>query len=364
MKSYFRITLVVAGMAFASPSLAQEAIVPCTFLPSTGVTPDATMAALDKLYELGDIRVFYSTTDVTHQLPVISRPDRNSNGVPDFVENVAKQVSVARKIFNLAGFRDPLESPRYRIVSKIDVNILNLPSYNGLAYDGAIRYTNLPLRGNACTLRIDINRNLQSTSENFTTSWFVPAHEMFHLFQYGSTLYKNSMMAEPTARWSEYALRPNSEYQAIPPTVTPLPASRADLCTIINTPVSAPGYLMYTRLIELTDPRNELRIPASSISSETYVDGKAVIKDGLWRGSQIMSYLLQSLDAEDDAHSFETLREYHRWPEADQKSPTNIPRILHAIERTIDRMAITGAEVDKFKSAVAAYQANQDCSIP
>jgi len=121
---------------------------------------------------------------------------------------------------------------------------------------------------------------------------------------------------------------------------------------------------MYTRLIELTDPRNELRIPASSISSETYVDGKAVIKDGLWRGSQIMSYLLQSLDAEDDVHSFETLREFHRWPETDQQSPENIPRILHAIERTIDRMAITGTEVDKFKSAVAAYQANQDCSIP
>lgn len=47
------------------------------------------------------------------------------NEIPDYVENMARQTYAIRKAYNLLGFRDPLESARFRSATYIDINLVN-----------------------------------------------------------------------------------------------------------------------------------------------------------------------------------------------------------------------------------------------
>jgi hypothetical protein len=323
---------------------AQDAIVPCTSLGNLELNE------LEKVYKSGDIRVFYTEqapkTGADHRLPAVSQTDINGNGVPDFVENVAKQANVSRKMYTALGFRDPLDAAKYRGVRYIDINLVNI-SANGLAYDNPVYYPAAPHRGPDCTLRVDISTNLEIAGK-FTTNWFVVGHEMFHLFQYGQTLFKRKWVNEPTAKWAEYSSRIGEYYPLGTPSYT-LPAGRSEFqADIVEAPTSTVANRFWSRLIDLIDGRdNALRVP-DHLLAERYTDENAVIKDRTLRGSAFIATIYQTLNTEDAVVSHINGLNPYNWPENDQTSNTHDLRILSVIQRVVHRTGISNPEVDAF----------------
>jgi hypothetical protein len=339
--SLFAAFLTIGGVPSAR---AQETIVPCTSLSNPELNK------LEKVYTAGDIRVFYTEqapkTGADHRLPAISQIDANGNGVPDFVENVAKQADVSRKIYAALGFRDPLEAAKYHGVKYIDINLLNM-SANGLAYGNSIYYPAAPKRGSDCTLRMDISANLELAG-TFTTNWFVVGHEMFHLFQYGQTLFKRTWVNEPTAKWAEYSMRLGEFYPLGTPAYT-LPASLSDFqITIVEAPTSTVANRFWSRLIDLVDGQdNALRVP-DYLLAERYTDGNIIIKDRTLRGAAFIANIYQTLGAEDAIVSHNNGWNPYDWPQSDQTSDTLDLRILPTMQRVIRRTGISNPELDAF----------------
>lgn len=323
---------------------AQEEIVSCA---SAG---DSKLNQLEKVYSLGDIRVFYTeqapASGTDHRLPTVSQINNNGNGIPDFVENVGKQADISRKIYNALGFRDPLDGPKYRAIKFIDINLLNI-SANGLAYDSAVYYPSAPGRGTECTLRIDLSANLE-LSGKFTTRWFVVGHEVFHLFQYGQTLFKRGWVNEPTAKWAEYALR-SGPFYPLGSTSYTLPSTLADFqTTVMSAPTSANANRFWSRLIDLVASEADgLRVP-DYLLSEQYTDGVTVFKDQTLKGAALISAVYQTLDAEDDILSHLNGWNPYNWPESDQTDIRHNLRVLAAIQRAISRTGVSNAELNAF----------------
>lgn len=344
--TFISASLFAAALAIISvPSArAQEAIVPCKSLSH----PELNQ--LEKVYTVGDIRVFYTEqaprAGTDHRLPQVSQIDTNGNGVPDFVEDVAKQADVSRKIYVALGFRDPLDAAKYRGVRHIDINLVNMAN-NGLAYYNPIYYPAAPNRGSDCTLRIDISANLELAGK-FTTNWFVVGHEMFHLFQYGQTLFKRSWINEPLAKWAEYSMRVGEFYPVGTPSYT-LPTSLSDFQpNIVEAPTGTVANRFWSRLIDLVDGRdNGLRV-SDFLFAERYTDENIVIKDRTLRGAAFIADVYQTLDAEDAIVSHNNGWNPYDWPQSDQTSNTHDLRILSAIQRVVRRTGISNPELDAF----------------
>lgn len=336
--------ITILAFLIVSPAKSAETIISCQTLTHPELNK------LEKQYAIGDIRVFWTENEpasgTDHRLPPVSQVDENENGVPDFIENVAKQADVARRSYNLLGFRDPLESPKFRAVERIDINILNMAA-NGIAYDNLVSYPSAPGRGDHCTLRMDISSRLELSGQ-FTTNWFVVAHEMFHLFQFGQPLFKRSWVNEPLARWAEYTFRLGSQYPLGTPAYT-LPTSKAQLQTdVIDAPNSTTANRFWSRLIDLIEaPTDDVRLP-SSLLTEQYTDGQSVFKDRALRGAALISAFYQTLDAEDDVVSNSNGWNPYDWPEADQTSAAHDDRILSVIQEVIRHTGITNPEIDAF----------------
>lgn len=323
---------------------AQEEIVSCASLGS------AELNKLEKVYALDGIRVFYTeqatSSGTDHRLPAVPQAYHNDNDIPDFVENVARQANVTRKAFNVLGFRDPLDGPKYRAVKFIDINLLNL-SGNGLAYDSAQHYPAAPGRGTDCTLRIDISTNLE-LSGKFTTRWFVVGHEMFHLFQYGQTLFKARWVNEPTAKWAEYASRSGPFYPLGSAPYT-LPSTMIELeATVISAPFSVTANRFWSRLIDLVASEDDDLLVPDHLLSEQYTDGEPVIKDGTLRGAALISAIYQTLDAEDDIVSHVKGWNPYNWAESNQTDAAHNLRILATIQRAIRRTGVSQPELAAF----------------
>ncbi|MBB5445339.1 MULTISPECIES: hypothetical protein [unclassified Paraburkholderia] len=300
---------------------------------STGFIPTLT-----EKYELAGsgIRVFYTRSGESQ---IVDQTDANSNGVPDYVENVARQADAARKAFNLLGFRDPLESARYRAASYIDIN-LGLNSGNGLAYSEPSTYSAVPQRDGACSIRIDISSKL----DKFPGSWSVVAHELFHLYQYGYTEFKRSWLLEPTANWAERVIRVGSLNPA-PGAARPLPASMAEMQSQVFTQ-SFP-YDFWSRLASLIDESDEDMHLPNDLRYATYTDGTLIFRDGFVRGFSFLSTVFQSLEAESTIVS-----NLNGWPPylwgANQSSESHDVRILKVIQRTVSRTGVRNYEIDSF----------------
>ncbi|MFC5610196.1 hypothetical protein [Variovorax soli] len=100
--------------------------------------------------------------------------------MPDYVENVARQANFVRLALNSLGFRDPMESSRYRAVKYIDISVKDLGAYNGLAYDEHSVYPNVPIKTNDCALLIDIARHFANFPATTTP---IVGHEVPHLLE-------------------------------------------------------------------------------------------------------------------------------------------------------------------------------------
>ncbi len=315
---------------------------------------------LEKVYAYKGIRVFWTQqppqSGTDHRLPPQSSVDHNHNGIPDLVENIARQADAARRAYVAAGFPDPLDARRYAGVRFIDINVLKM-KYNGLAYDTALAYPDAPGRGAACTLRIDVSSSLETGLRGpagkrvqpvFTKHWFVVGHEMFHLFQYGLTQFKRSWINEPTAKWAEYALRRGSLYQHRTKEYS-LPVSLHELqVDVIDAPTSVMANLFWSRLIELAGNRSAVQPLPRNLLEETYIDGEPIFKDDLWQGMAFIGDIYQALQHEENILS--SMNNWNRtsWTERNQISSEHDSRLLMAIQKVLRNSGATGVEVNLF----------------
>ena len=283
-------------------------------------------AALDRVHHADEFRIFYSF-DGPDALP--DRADINSNGVPDRIENIALQLVAARTIYTDAmKLRHPLQSPRYAGRAKfIDVNVGALPfeaggkKQNGSAGDAVVNYRrSADPEGGVPVLTIDIARGLPP--ENLT-----PAHELFHSFQYGYTLFKNAWFLEGLARWSEHALRAGSGSPGS------LPRSPKDLEALFAASYDASGF--WNAVASALDPEGRLDVPAG-LREARYVDRPApVVADDVLCGVEAMRRVLEALDRADDAVSRREGLDPLDWKESRQKAPENNPCIWSAVTEAL-----------------------------
>jgi hypothetical protein len=279
-------------------------------------------SALDKVHVVDEFRIFY-TLSGDDALPDVV--DQNGNSIPDRVENVALQLTTAREIYTgVLQLRHPLEGPRYKDKARyIDVNIGVLPfepggaKGNGYAGDGVVNYYRPcdPETG-IDVLTIDLLNTLPA--ENVS-----PAHELFHLYQNGYTMFKSSWFTEGTARWAEFTIREGSG--------RPMgaPSSQQELARLFAMKYEAQGF--WHTLAHASDARGQLKVPAD-LQRVTYIGTNSpIIRDTEFRGRALLKQLLEALDEADDRMTADLMLEPFAWKEAEQRSADTYPYMWAAI---------------------------------
>lgn len=326
--------LLVIALAVSSPKAGAK---PVEEDDAPGVcrsSQNATLARLDRVFVRDEFRLFY-TLKGKHALP--NRADRNDNAVPDKVEDVAIQLTAASRLFSeVMGLRHPLTQTRYQRAVSIDVFLLNLDSGNGFAYDEVVNYSRARNGERQCALRID----LKNSHSNQNPS---PAHELFHLYQYGYSMFKTRWLLEGTARWSEHAFRP----RATP--AKALPSDDAALGRDLLSKTYAAGPV-WDRLTALLDPAG--RTGLSRRFAMTYLDGNQVIKADALHGASFIKALLEELGHASIAAAQENAWDRYNWREADQRSAVHDARILRAVfsaaRGKVRKEGIEDAELEAF----------------
>gem|GEM_PF-4451880 len=164
---------------------------------AAGLVAAAEPAA--EVHQRGRIRVFYHT-DGRH---AVDPADANRNGLPDQVEDAMTQIEAAQALFiEVLGFPDPFQSERFREARFLDVHFLERDRVrgNGVAFDELQRFRRPQDPPDTPSLCFNLATSVQA-SKNLS-----PAHEYFHLIQYGATHFKNRWYLEGLARWSERGL--------------------------------------------------------------------------------------------------------------------------------------------------------------
>lgn len=307
------IGLVCAVAVMCEAGAQQTASGPCRAGRSTD------FPTLERIHVRDEFRIVYSVAG-PHALP--DARDLNGNGVPDKVEDVATQLVAGRRLFSeVMRLVMPLRQPRYAKATAIDVFMLKMEKGNGLAYDEVMNYR-LGFDGaeGRCALRIDL---LNSHGNQNPT----PAHELFHLYQYGYTMFKPRWFLEGTARWAEYALRPGSGPQS------PLPQSPQALQErVLGTTYAASS--MWNRLAFLLDPAGRMALP-SALAQLSYVDGSRVVHDDQLHGTAFMKAVLESLALLDREVGTRQGWPAFQWKEADQRDARHNPDIFKTLQRVV-----------------------------
>jgi len=281
--------------------------------------------ALKQCYVKEEFRVFYAIEGESALSPE-QRRDTDHDGVPDKIQNIARQLVVARRLYvEVFKLRHPFESPRYKgKVKYFDVHVSAMPrgSY-GLAGDGIVNYnrpTDPP--GGYEVLTLDLSKDMSCTN-------LTPTHELFHEFQNGYTLFKNAWYTEGTARWVEFALRKGVG------TAGHLPTTRAEKEALFKRKYGASRF--WNALALAADKKGVFHVP-KKLGDARYVGTRQkIIQDLRLHGIDFMRTLLEELDAMDDKVSKADGLDPLEWKETRQRAPKNNEAIWTAILNTVRR---------------------------
>lgn len=277
---------------------------------------------LTEHYVHGPIRVFY----IKQGKDAVPLNDFDRTGVPDRVEDIAKQVWAAHHLFcDVFKFPDPFRSERYKGVTCIQVSLRDLGGGNGLAFDEPQRARKIP-EGKATDRAIVMSINCKLNPMTNIT----PAHETFHLVQYGATYFKNSWYLEGMARWSEHALAREGLGHVKYSRRGPWPQKLQHLQLLSKMRYDA-EHVLWNPIAARTDRDGLLRdsLLGEKLISLRYSDGTPVLRDRTLQGADIMRDILVELGKLDDV-AFEDLK-YDGWSEDNQRGEGNDPYIYKAV---------------------------------
>lgn len=272
---------------------------------------------LDRFHRAEEFRVFYTLSGVRDALPPNSRRDADGDGTPDFVQDVAAQLVAARRVFTeVLGLRHPFQSPRYGGKPKVvNVNLMDFDEGNGTTYDELSWSRRGDDSEEVHSLAVDLSRKLKA--DNVTM-----AHEVFHLFQNGYTMFKNRWYTEGTARWSESAIDRDG-YPA-----GQAPQTEAERAELFQKAYNAVEF--WNRVCLDADPEGA-PIPEELRALRYLGSGKPIITAEKVHGAAYMKALLERLGEADRAMSRDKGREPYRWTEDEQRDPANDESIWKAV---------------------------------
>ena len=235
------------------------------------------------IYQQGIIFVIY---DEEGERSVADKTDKNSNGVPDVVEDIAAQVNAAREVFNgVFKFTDPLDCERFKNVSSIEIDIESkerLDKFQGLAFSRVRKSKHNP-KERALYFKVV---NTIKPHESST-----PTHEYFHLVQYASTYFRNKWFLEGTARWSQDAIIKIKKYPSDWDVPVKLKSSFSEK-QIFHGSYNTAEFLWYPLAVKMKD---KARIPSKLTGKYKYVDGSRIFQDDIIYGANVMIKILHKL---------------------------------------------------------------------
>lgn len=268
------------------------------------------------LYQKDFFRILYRT-EGRHAVP---RADTDKNGVPEYVEDAAKQLWAADQVFcRLYGFRRPLGSTRYPDARWINVWILHrekLKGFLGVAFEAADGPADAPR-----SLTIFLSNAL-----DFRTN-ATPVHEYFHLIENASNGFRNRWYYEGLARWSENALFQRRLFAE----------ERWSLSAILASPI-AKKFLLASSYDAARHFWNPLSLrcpgdPALPLAPDdpliglTYSDGSPVLRDRVFPGTAVVRQLMELLATGEQPSPARA--------GDDGRSYANNPRLLHAVREAM-----------------------------
>jgi hypothetical protein len=298
------------------------AVLLAVFVPAATASAQEKKTFLSEHYVLGPVRVFY----IKEGKDAVPLDDVDRTGVPDRVEDIAKQVWAAHHLFcEVLKFPDPLGGERYKAVNCIQVSLRDLGGGNGLAYDSSQRARQIP-EGKATDRAIVMAVNCKlNPMKNIT-----PAHETFHLVQYGATYFKNSWFLEGMARWSEHALAREGLGQIKYSPRGPWPQKLQHLKLLVKMRYDA-EHVLWNPIARQTDRGSLLsdKFLGKKLTSLRYSDKTPVLRDRTLDGAEVMRDIVIELGKLDDV-AFEDLK-YESWSEKNQRAEENNPYIYKAV---------------------------------
>lgn len=244
--------------------------------------------------------------------------DGNGNGVPDAVEDVMTQLQTMREALAHLGFVHPFEQPRYRSrgVRHIHVRMVAMKA-NGLAFDEPRMY---PRAG--CGLSINVASHLKRGN-------VTPGHELFHLYQYGYTMFRRAWLLEGTARWAETILRRR------PAETAAMPQTDEELDRLFRSSYSA--VKVWNGLLQESGAPAVSAFPPA-VRDARYVDGRPVQPEGtVVQGPAFVRAVLETLGEADAKVGVRRSVPAYRWPESMQRDTRHDRLIWDAVERTLNR---------------------------
>jgi hypothetical protein len=281
---------------------------------------------ISEVYQSGDFRFFYTDNSKSKHL-IPDQTDRNKNGIPDYIENMAIQANATAAALKHLGFKAPLTSERYKDVANTIDFVVHAAKYNGLAFESPVSIQNGTKQQQQCGLKINIRYNL----ENFPGTWSIVTHELFHLYQYGYTQFKNPWYLEGMTNWLERLIRKERGNKHL----SRLPKTAAELEKNV---FSVPYNNLWHRLGFLAPQNNgQLKLP-NEILERRYINGEKVFKDDLFYGWFFSLKILQRLEAESMQISKQNNLPPYNWEESLQRSKNNNKVILKAIQQTMREM--------------------------
>lgn len=241
------------------------------------------------------------------------------------LQAMAAQLEAAQWLFaSVFGVDSPMAMPRYRQVDRVEALIVPM-TMAGVAYDETVR-TTPSTAPTVCVLRLKVANHLRP--HNIT-----PAHELFHLFQYGLTMFKRPWLIEGTARWAETA------FVATAPVERPLPQNAHELRVLLRSSYGAGP--IWNRLTRLLDPEG-LLAPPDHIKTLTYHDGSPVLASRRLHGQAFMRDLFSALGEADRAIALREGLPPFRWKERDQKAPIHDAAIWQVVQQVAASHAAQG----------------------
>lgn len=278
------------------------------------------------IWRKDQFRIIYTTTGED----AVPATDVNGNAVPDFVEDIASQFVLSHHVLCvIAGFPDPLQSPRYPGVVFVDVYIQNKSKHDG--------HTGVAMRssyrafqaGDSNTRALKIALANDFDPKKYCT----PTHEYFHLIQNSVTYIANGWFFEGTARWAIDAIvEKKPDKNASLDKVHYYLTDPAGQKTLQKSMYKGAAYLW----IPLADicPRATVHLPENDpVLRITYVDGSPTLKDHTFAGALLVKRVLE-LTAERQHIPF-TKYNYGEWDKVNRIDERNNPYLFSAVEEAI-----------------------------
>lgn len=274
--------------------------------------------ALSERHQTGVTRIHYS----------VQGPDALAS--TDTIAPLAQQFERAHTLYTeVLWLVPPWQNLRYPGLQAIDVHVMQLDGVMGQAGDAMVTYRYPKFTDPKPALSI-------SVSTRWRPGNLTPEHELFHVYQYGYTFFKNAWYLEGMARAMQGA------FEDKPYRTEPLPQTEEQLQALMSRSYTAAPF--WNRLMMLCDsscaahvskalPANEFRPLAGPMCGASLI--KTVLEK--FREQDQVAAQLRRLNAKD-------------WPETEQNAPANNPWLLAGLSAAVaERCPITSdRELEKF----------------